>query len=629
MQPARNRYRSPHAKRHGRATRRERGLALLMTILVLSSLFILGVSLSTAVQADFQEAVFERNYNEAQLRAQEGMATAMGFLMYDVWGVNEAQPFVCSQWQTGGAGDRDSFKHLGDTRIPDAGGNNYAFEYDRQPLLASELELRRVVYPNVPMNRFGSVEHVSLVADWDWVNTNINGGTRVNQNELYGTPQVGRSRYTDAFLPTNSDVNDWFENGLHFNRTDLQGYWRNNFPNRATDLYAGGDVGGWGHDRDGATVDDWTWTDFHGATGYNFPFAAGHALDGDPVVTGPWNFVNTNQMDGDSFTRVFRADLVDADYRNNTYDAMMMGPKITAADGTTYGGAININEVNNNYELEEFPGVVTPNDTTRFPAGSPDYVADNVIDNDAWHADQAEQFYYSGRAYHYNEAKWIYTYDEMGHPTGRYAVTILPDCGQPNVNALGDPLYWSYHGWFPVSSSNPGIFPAFDRGFTLFGTPLYARATYGEANSTAPGGGFAASKTPGYLWREWSDQVGMNRIKNGSLQNIRIPAAIGDAFSGSTTNNVYYPDWGEVDGDSFRATPATNMSAYDAALSSTEFAAGTAALDNPKFAYAGGAQLYAGPNRNVGDLLNFGQGLTGHVFWHILTHGPIRTRAEF
>ncbi|MGH8192629.1 MAG: hypothetical protein ACREP2_14420 [Rhodanobacteraceae bacterium] len=625
MEPTRKVTQGPRRKRT-KVKRSERGLALLMTILVLSSLLILGISLSTAVQADFQEAVFYRSYNEAEIRAQEGMANAMGFLMYDVWGVNEAKPFVCSQWTPGGAGDHDTHMQLGDTTIADGGGNSYAFEYDSKPLLASELQLNRVVYPGVPMNRFGAVEHVNLVSDWEWVNAKVNPNIMVNQWENYGLPTAGESRFTDGFLPTSSDVNDWFENGLHFNRTDLDGYWRNNFPNRPTDLYAGGSYNGWGHDRNGSPI-GYTYQDYHGTTGNSYPFAAGDALNGDPIVTAPWNFVNTNTMVGDSFTRVFRSDLVDTNYQTATYGALCMGPQVAAANGQMYGGAININEVNNNYELEQYPGVLTPNDTTHFPVGSADYNATNQIeatDGD----DSGEDFYYSGRSYHYNEAKWIYTYDEMGHPTGRYAVTILPDGGLPNVNCLGNPRYWSYHGFFPVGNGNPGIFPAFDRGYDLYGQPLDARASYGTGSNTAPGGAFAASNTSAGTWRVWGDQSGMNQIKNTSLNNIRMPGNPADVFNNATTNTVYWNDFGAIDGET-RSTSSTNMGAYDAALSSTEFAAGTAELKNPKFAYSSPASLYAGPNQDVGDLQYWGQGITGHVFWHILDFGPIRTRAEF
>lgn len=614
-----------------RRPRNERGLALLMTIMVLSSLLILGISLSTAVKADFEEAVFYRSYNEAHIRAQEGLANTMGFLMYDVWGVNEADTFVASQWDaTAPTGDRAPNKQLGSSFIPDGGGIQHAFEYEAAPLLAAELELHRVIYPNVPYKRFVANEQTDLVADWDWYNTST--AARVNQHELLGSPTAGRSRYTDAFLPTSSDVNDWFEVGLHVNRSDLHGYWRNNFPNRPADLYAGGYFNGWGYDRNLAPVSEYRWRvgwgDYHGLEGYNFPFAEGKALTGDPVVESPWNFVNTNAMIGDSFTRVFRTDLVDANYEARTYNAMLIGPMITSANGTSYGGAINLNEVNNNYELEQFPGVITPNDTTYFPAGSPDYDATNAIEGG-----DEEYFYYSGRSYHYNEAKWIYTYNEMGKPTGRYAVTMLFDGGLPNVNGLGNPRYnTGFVGWFPLTSAYPGLFPPYDRGYTIMGSMLRGRKSYGTGSSTAPGGGFSAANLAtvdgGGEWRAWSDKTGANWIKNGSLNGIRQPGKA-EVYASGSQATTYWRDFGAVGGDRMRHSGSTTPN-FASDLIYTNFALGTASTDHPTYtSFMAAGELYAGPNQDIGHLKYFGQGIMSHVFWHLNTYGPVRTRSEF
>lgn len=617
---------------------KQRGLALMMTLLILSSLMVLGLSLTTMVRLEFEEAVMYRTHNEAHLNAQEGMNTAIGFLMYDVWGVNEREPFVCSRFQAGPAdGGRSATGRLGDTLITDGGGNPYAFEYQTLPLLAAELELRRVVYENVPANRFDAPESMSLVANWDWVNTNVNGGARVWQFERYGASDAGRSRYTDAFLPTDSDVNDWFEMGLHFNRSDLQGYFRQNFPNRSSDLYAGGYWGGWGHDRSGQPVASYgfgysegSWLgDWSGAQGYNFPFAEGHALDNDPVVTGPWNFVNTDQMIGDSFTRVFRYDLVDSQFRNGTYGALCMGPQLTAPDGTLFGGAINLNEVNNNYELESNPGVLAP---VQMPFGSVDYDADNSIDPIS---QGDERFYYSGRSYHYNEAKWIYTYNAMGKPAGRYAVTILPDGGLPNVNGLGNPRYMGLGGWYPITVEWPGVFPDFDRGYNVYGQSLYARKSYASADNTAPDGPWAGNWYV-HPFRLWSDEVGANRIKNGGINTIRKPGML-DLYDNGIDANYYTIHDLKYDGQYaspkfFRIQDGTNQWKSEVSYGYSVFASATGHLNHPKMlTYFPGAaaEWYAGPRQDAGNLKIMGQGLISHTFWHILAQGPIRTRAEF
>jgi len=135
---------------------------------------------------------------------------------------------------------------------------------------------------------------------------------------------------------------------------------------------------------------------------------------------------------GDSFYRIFRFDLVYYDpafektpgYRypydrahtgfggqDPTTDAPGGDPVTDAANQDPTGNMLNINEVNNDYSFEAL-----------------------------WRDDGAEQTDFTW--FHKKEAKWIYVYQptlsarsEYVKP-GRYAVTVVPDNGQPNINAV-------------------------------------------------------------------------------------------------------------------------------------------------------------------------------------------------
>jgi hypothetical protein len=140
---------------------------------------------------------------------------------------------------------------------------------------------------------------------------------------------------------------------------------------------------------------------------------------------------------GDSFYQIFRSDPIHTMCDGISGEGGKLGdPMATKSDigGYRYpydrthigkdtgvalvddpvGGLININQVNNNYNTEEW--ISSPAD-----GATPQSLT--------W--------------YHINEAKWIYCYDPLdaNRRFGRYAVTVMPDCGTWNAAALhsGDP----------------------------------------------------------------------------------------------------------------------------------------------------------------------------------------------
>ena len=79
-----------------------RGIALIMVMMVVSSLLIIGILFSGSVTAEYRAAVYYRQAIQSEQYALVGLHRAMAEMMYDVWGVYEDQPFLSARYATGG-----------------------------------------------------------------------------------------------------------------------------------------------------------------------------------------------------------------------------------------------------------------------------------------------------------------------------------------------------------------------------------------------------------------------------------------------------------------------------------------------------------------------------------------------
>ncbi len=80
--------------------RDRRGIALIMVMLVVSTLMIIGILFSGSVTAEYRAAVYYRQAVQSEQYCVAGLHRAMGELMYDVWGVNEDRPFESARYNS-------------------------------------------------------------------------------------------------------------------------------------------------------------------------------------------------------------------------------------------------------------------------------------------------------------------------------------------------------------------------------------------------------------------------------------------------------------------------------------------------------------------------------------------------
>ena len=456
MKPERNP--STNRSNGARPVVSERGMALIMVVVILTSLLVLGTLFLQTAHLELKAATYFKSTNEAEIMAHSGFARATGELMYDVWGTNEIRPFVADRWSYFGPDSRsrdrfdnpvnlnarDPKRHIytpmklgqtfgmqgtgngnGGFYLPDGeseyvaykSGDGLEIDQIRSMTMRREKELyfsRPTKVMNVTSSAQKETSQFKALTDWDawhiaegftWDQALMagvaNGTEGVGNDDIW---QFGPARFHDAFLPRAKDVNDCWEYGLMINRIFK--------------------------DSDGITVG----MDRNYARDPEVNFGASATLrwpDGLEYTVGsvierasnewPWMYVDSHRICSDGFFRIFRSELVDEtlaafDANGNTVmGAYHLGTKSWPLIGAT-GPAININQVNNNYDYEFWHdhGKIDP--------------WTNPLDNDAVRPDM----------YHYNEAKWIYIYDDAGNPRGRYAVTIHPDGGMMNINSFQD-----------------------------------------------------------------------------------------------------------------------------------------------------------------------------------------------
>ncbi len=79
-----------------------RGIALIMVMMIVSSLLIIGILFTGSVTAEYRAAVYYRQAIQSEQYCIVGLHRAMAEMMYDVWGVYEHEPFVSARYATGG-----------------------------------------------------------------------------------------------------------------------------------------------------------------------------------------------------------------------------------------------------------------------------------------------------------------------------------------------------------------------------------------------------------------------------------------------------------------------------------------------------------------------------------------------
>jgi hypothetical protein len=459
---------------------RRKGMALIMVVMVLTSMLLLGTAFMSNIRLDVTAA---RNYNlsgECETYALEGTHRAMSELMYDVWGVNEGvwiagaqrgKAFVCApEWGQLSSG----FSVEGTPMIA-------AYTIDGNP--ATQIVSHSSVYRRT-VNQTGDITTPWVQTDLRWMYKPSFGlGGQDPDLTDVGVPYGGY--YLDEFLPAHTDNGDVFEMALHYNHGAATG-------RDFLDDEKEGPAGWWSGDY---------WPNRGGGE------------------KAPWDYVDT-RISPSSFFHIFRFDLVDKNDRwvhCTGYEPQNapLPPKIidksdpafkathldyavvpTWPKGDEWGGALNINQVNNNYRWEVYYNY-------KSYAGVP-----------VW------------SEHHYNESKWIYIYDAAGLTRlGRYAVLVEPDSGRPNANYLYDGPNWGQS--YGTSLDDPSISAAYllaiDKGFDPHGSsdwtanPDFVDATH--ANTIK-------AKTPKYTYANcdnWGknicSRVNAHIASNGMITN--------------------------------------------------------------------------------------------------------------
>jgi hypothetical protein len=499
---------------------RSKGFALLMVLMICSSLLLIGMLFTSSVSCEYRSAVLYRRASLASDVCLAGMHRAMAELVYDVWGGGETVPFLTARYNPQAIGPEDNLLALsspayfetsagslkplrrqrgfwngeawvvwagekvsvpagladpwnmdprpvtrlelpggaqrylsygevsgkvsiysGEKSVRAVGGAQFSLEWQKGMLLSIGGEsclLNRVAsssrmfisqpYPgpggeSLTWSVPGSVNcpggpgadsalpggtqsradflrsGAGYSCDPRWIDpggfiarrcgpgisevwrhggVDLNGDGRVTASDAdlrnWALWQLRR----DAFLPEGNDNHDLFQVALHANNRHL----RPNGPEPALEA-------GWEF-IDPCLVGD----------SYYLIFRWDPLFSGAPEISGDPACFAGQRLDARSDSAGMRF----------PYDRTHLG----RGDGVPFkndltGGLVNINNCNNDYRAEYFFGPL--------PAGAS---ADDLL------------------RYSYNEAKWIYCYrpDRPEERYGRYALTVLPDCGVWSLPAL-------------------------------------------------------------------------------------------------------------------------------------------------------------------------------------------------
>jgi hypothetical protein len=215
---------------------------------------------------------------------------------------------------------------------------------------------------------------------WRWGGVDINGDGQVTAVDKSLRDWALWQLRCDAFLPEAGDNHDLFQAGLHANNRRLwpNGTERDN---------------GWEF-IDPKIVGDSFYLIFRSDPLYSFA----------PGVSGDPDWSMGMALDGGAGGRTDRAGF------RYPYDRTHLGRwrSVSWADDAC-GGLVNINACNNDADTEQWTDLPTGDAPTSTLA-----------------------------RYSYPEAKWIYCYEPSGRAQrrGRYAVTVMPDCGTWNAAVL-------------------------------------------------------------------------------------------------------------------------------------------------------------------------------------------------
>jgi hypothetical protein len=493
----------------------QRGIALIMVMLITSSLLLLGILFTGSVTSEYRAAVYYRQAVQSEQYCLSGLYRAVGEMMYDVWGCGENQPFVSARYSNiapGAVTPDNNLQHLtkgtayfdtgsgvfdelkqqrgfwngeswvvwAGTKVPANG--QLTWDMDPRPILKPELlggALRYLSYGDVAGSIAAGNASIAVTGtgtsfDPTWV-----GQAIYLSGDLYQIATVGGPNALTLTSPTSMAYpagSSWYVPGSYTlppsgcgtlpGGTTTRGFftsagigyganprWVNpagfiKYGTSGAFEFGGVDLdGSGGVDALDKHLRDWAlWQLKRDAflpeamDNTDLFEAAMHAnnrklwSNGTTVDEG-WEFIDPKII-GDSIYQVFRFDPIyslapevsgdvvggngldggvgtgksdQVGYRF-PYDRTHLNKwnTVAMADNPA-GGLTNINQVNNNFNSEQW---------TNTPTGSPASCT--------W--------------YHYNEAKWIYVYDphdSTGQKRfGRYAVTAVSDNGLWNATAL-------------------------------------------------------------------------------------------------------------------------------------------------------------------------------------------------
>ena len=516
----------------GSSTDRDRrGIALIMVMLIVSTLMIIGILFSGSVTAEYRAAVYYRQAVQSEQYCLVGMHRAMADLVYNVWGVNEDRPFVSARYNPAATGPDDNLLALGANEPDDFKKSAY---YETESGSLVPITRQRGYWSGESWVVWGGTRFPGMFAgagdpEVDGNVWNMDGRQITHQEKLGGAQRYisagqgtvsctnGSKVVTGAGTNFNTAMNGvWMTiNGVAYQISTVggagsltlaiatgynngkgagvvtsgMGYFVAGSGSIAqsadgtlpagTNALASHVAGGKGFPANPRWVNPEAFISYNASMGSSFQYG-GVDLTGDGVVDdkdkalrdwalwelkrdmflpramsnhdlfepslhannrGRWGN-KTGSKDnayefisplivGDSFYTIFRSDPIytmyngisgepagaanlaqksdDPGYRY-PYNRTHLGKDsaVALADDPV-GGLVNINQVNNNYNIEEWTS--TP-----------------------WGGATPSQLIW----YHINEAKWIYCFDPLNADRryGRYAVTLVPDGSTWNAAAL-------------------------------------------------------------------------------------------------------------------------------------------------------------------------------------------------
>ena len=314
----------------------ERGMALIMVVVILTTLLAVGTLFLQTAHLELTSATHFRSMYEAESVAYSGLVRATAELMYDVWGANEVRPFVSDRWAYHGPdrsvdrfnspisrsiytpmklGEAFGLQGSGGGRggfYLDDGDVHYAYTINGAPIdQKRSLTARREkeLYFQRPRrtlnsNSSGLKENVTARALTDWDAWHIADGHSWEDALKAGSPDGtegfgnddiwvhGPNRWNDAFLPRATDVNDCWEYGLMVNR-----------------IFKPSDGITVGMNRDYAIDGN---NNYSNPSSLRWPggleFTVG-ANDERSVTSFPWMYVDSHRICSDGFFRIFRSEI--------------------------------------------------------------------------------------------------------------------------------------------------------------------------------------------------------------------------------------------------------------------------------------------------------------------------------